>query len=238
MNLNTIFFNFWILFGSLNLNLCDCLVNQQTFRTHVSDSREETRVPADSTDHGVFDRRSFLGTCLVVPLVLVPDESSSAEVQPNLHCLLDLPPIPENSVRIFLCRHGQTENNRLRKVQGARVDPPINDNGILQATNLGKALSLINPCPQSFFSSNLKRAKMTSEIAANQIDPTIAPKQLSSLAEVDFGPAAEGQSIAIAKVGMEATAAAWAVGKIDYRPSEGGDSGRDVSLAFCPFLQV
>jgi hypothetical protein len=222
----------WIFFGWFNLHLCDCLVNRNTLATHVSDSREGTRVPDDiSLDHGDFDRRSFLGACLVAPLVLTSTESSAAEIEPDIDCLLDLPPIPEGCVRIFLCRHGQTENNRLRKVQGARVDPPINDNGILQATNMGKALSCTNPRPRSFFSSNLQRAKMTAEIAANQVDSTMAaPRQLSSLAEVDFGPAAEGQSIALAKVGMEATAAAWAAGKIDYRPSEGGDSGRDVSV--------
>jgi Histidine phosphatase superfamily (branch 1) len=71
----------------------------------------------------------------------------------DLRCLADLPTIPSDSIRIYLCRHGQTENNRLRKVQGARVDPPINDNGRIQATNLGRALALAGSSSSSSSSS-------------------------------------------------------------------------------------
>lgn len=182
-------------------------------------------------------RRSMLATCstLMAPIVLLPAGASSStvetEVEPDFDCLLDLPSVAKDHVRLYLCRHGQTENNRLRKVQGARVDPPVNDNGALQALNLGKALARADPCPQVFFSSNLERARMTAGIAAKQVDPNIQPRQLPPLAEVDFGPIAEGKPIALAKAGMEATYAAWAMGNIDYRPSDGGDSGRDVSSA-------
>jgi hypothetical protein len=180
------------------------------------------------------DRRRVLGTCLA-PLVLLPFGASASDtvvtaVEPDFDCLLDLPPLTKDCVRVYLCRHGQTENNRLRKVQGARVDPPINDNGLLQATNLGKALARADAArPQVFFSSNLQRAKMTAGTAAAQIDTLILPQQLGSLGEVDFGPVAEGQTVAVASAGMQATYAAWALGSIDYRPSGGGDSGRDVS---------
>ena len=242
----------------LAFDLCSCfIVNQRSVTTtryciHVSsivlragkDNAQDEIVAA----RGVLlddTRRKSLGALLISPLALLLKEPALADTiiaeeevqETNLDCLLDLPPIPKDHVRIFLCRHGQTENNRLRKVQGARVDPPINDNGILQATNMGKALSKVNPTPQSpFFSSNLKRAQMTAEIASNQINnagnnniPKPLITQLSSLAEVDFGPLAEGQPIAIAKVGMQATAARWAAGNIDYRPSkDGGDSARDV----------
>lgn len=61
--------------------------------------------------------------------------------QPNLDCLADLPPIPTNCVRLYLCRHGQTEYNRLKKIQGSRIDAPLNDTGRKQATRMGKALS-------------------------------------------------------------------------------------------------
>ena len=55
--------------------------------------------------------------------------------QPNLDCLADLPPIPTNCVRLYLCRHGQTEYNRLKKIQGSRIDAPLNDTGRKQATH-------------------------------------------------------------------------------------------------------
>lgn len=183
------------------------------------------------------DRRSLIhAACWFSALVLHPTSALSreavtpTEVEPNLDCLLDLPPVPVDFVRIYLCRHGQTENNRLRKVQGARIDPPINDNGILQAINLGKALARVDPRPQAFFCSNLQRAKTTAEISASEISRKIKPRELSSLREVDFGPVAEGQSVALAKVGMEATTTAWAIGNIDYHPEGGGDSGRNVSV--------
>lgn len=58
-----------------------------------------------------------------------PSYSIDTSPIPNLGCLLDLPPITAGCVRVYLCRHGQTEYNRLRKVQGARVNPPINQTG-------------------------------------------------------------------------------------------------------------
>ena len=69
---------------------------------------------------------------------------------------------------------------------------------------------------------------MTAETAAHEIDPKIKTRALDALGEVDFGPVAEGQPVALAKAGMEATYAAWAIGQIDYRPNGGGDSGRDI----------
>ncbi|CAM9890775.1 unnamed protein product, partial [Heterosigma akashiwo] len=46
-----------------------------------------------------------------------------------------LPPAPSGggAVRLVLCRHGQTELNRLGKVQGRAQDPPLNDTGRAQA---------------------------------------------------------------------------------------------------------
>ena len=70
-----------------------------------------------------------------------PQEGLLAAV-PNLQCLADLPPITPGCARIYLCRHGQTENNRLRKVQGARVDPSLNAYGAEMALRIGMALSL------------------------------------------------------------------------------------------------
>ncbi len=67
---------------------------------------------------------------------------TNAAMIPTLEdCLLDLPPCPENYVRIYLCRHGQTENNRLHLVQGARINPPINEVGQQMAARIGQALS-------------------------------------------------------------------------------------------------
>ena len=228
----------------------------------IDDDGEEDDEEADDDDIsldgeiGCSRRRAgiILSSSLAAPLLVgctrAPVASASVEEETataagaatiaesvvNYDCLRDLPPIPRDSVRIYLCRHGQTENNRLRKVQGARVDPPINDNGTRQATNLGIALSRVNnPSPEIVVHSTLLRAKMTAEIAAKQInhDSVYATtKELHFLREVDFGPVAEGQPVALAKAGMKLTYGAWALGNIDYRPKLGGDSGREVRCIY------
>lgn len=183
----------------------------------------------DDRSLGSWDRRRYLASTFLL-FQRPPIAAAAMEATVNLNSLADLPPVTDGCVRIFLCRHGQTENNRLRKVQGARVDPPINENGQEQAHTLGKAIGRVKPSPGLFFCSNLQRAKMTAEIAAAEVNPKIKVTKLNSLAEVDFGPVAEGRPVALAKAGMQATYAAWATGNIDFRPQEGGDSGREVSI--------
>ena len=69
--------------------------------------------------------------------------TSSPLPPPYLRCLLDLPPVSPDSVRVYLCRHGQTENNRLGLMQGSRIDPTLNDTGIRMARRIGAALSYL-----------------------------------------------------------------------------------------------
>mmetsp|Transcript_15137 Transcript_15137/g.37329 ORF Transcript_15137/g.37329 Transcript_15137/m.37329 type:complete len:478 (+) Transcript_15137:20-1453(+) len=159
----------------------------------------------------------------------------------DLKCLTNLPPVPSHMLRIYFCRHGQTENNRLRKVQGARVDPPINDNGFMQATNLGQAIALslssqqvyhsVPPKAPLIFSSNLQRAKMTAALVSQESSSSSSrnvPKQLSDLGEIDFGPVADGQPISKVQQKMTQAYTRWSIGQVDYRPDGGGESGRDV----------
>lgn len=190
----------------------------------------------------VISRRTVFQNALVIPATLsligpfpaaaYPGETiTNTEV--DLDCLKDLPPIEDGYIRLYLCRHGQTENNRLRIVQGARVDPPVNINGEAQATNLGLALGRADPKPELFFSSSLLRAKMTAEIAANANLPAssigrVKPKQLPSLAEIDFGPVADGQPISAVQDKMMKAYTEWAMGNVDFRPEGGGDNGREV----------
>lgn len=175
----------------------------------------------------------------ILPAYALSDTHSETQLQlpqdttietANLDCLRDLPPIPTDYCRIFLCRHGQTENNRLRLVQGARLNPPINDIGRMQAQRMGLALSRADPCPTLLCHSPLKRAQQTAEEANRVGNFAKAPLQsINPLMEVDFGPVAEGQPVKEANPKMMATYTRWAFGDIDYRPEGGGDSARDVS---------
>ena len=162
------------------------------------------------------------------------------------NCLLDLPPIQPNKVRIFLCRHGQTENNRLRLVQGARVDPPINPTGRLMAQSDGETFLKLRQNHQIYPSiiahSTLLRAKESAEEIAKVVNydmheiSKVRTLTLSSIGEVDFGPFAEGKPIAEAKAQMSKVYSAWSFGRIDETPELGGESGRIVVSRICDSL--
>jgi phosphohistidine phosphatase SixA len=100
----------------------------------------------------------------------------------------DLPPLDTaNKVRVLVCRHGETENNRLQLIKGARVDAPINERGQAQAVRLGQALSALlmlttmadDNEPLLILHSPMIRARQTAQLAANafatsKITPTAA----------------------------------------------------------------
>ena len=148
---------------------------------------------------GAISRRHAIGSPLLAIGSLVPlareayaeDSSSTALLSPpvdtyDVKCLADLPPLEKDSVRLYLCRHGQTENNRLKIMQGARINPPINDNGILQAQRLGMALSNSLPSPpETVLHSPLVRARMTAQEAANQFPQMPNLRVLDTLSEAN-----------------------------------------------------
>jgi Histidine phosphatase superfamily (branch 1) len=216
-----------------------------SFKTTAISPRTESDEDLDPRNQ--WNRRQVLsyGTSLALASRLVAPNPANAgvgsltqsppveESSVNFESLLDLPPLPSDCCRIFFCRHGQTENNRLRLVQGARVNAPLNDVGRKQGRRVGLALARANPAPSSsVFCSPLMRARQTAEeaIASDfQGRRDIQLQEMNALMEVDFGPVAEGQKVNYAKPGMAATYARWSMGNIDYRPEGGGDSGRDVS---------
>jgi broad specificity phosphatase PhoE len=139
--------------------------------------------------------------------------------------LSDLPQKSPNSVRLYLCRHGQTENNRLHITQGSRLNPPLNQNGILMAERLGQALSQAQQPLSLIYHSPLLRAKQTAQLAALQFSHPPRIQLLQELAEMDFGPAAEGQKEPRLN-GLEIYRQ-WSAGYIDERPPD-GESCREV----------
>jgi broad specificity phosphatase PhoE len=172
------------------------------------------------------------------PSLVQTDSSLSAG---DYDCLLDLPPVMPDCARLYLCRHGQTENNRLHLVQGARVDPSINNCGIEQAQRLGMTVSRLSfnseggvAIPGVVTHSKMRRARETAEILTSVASErwtktTPQPKllgQVPSLGEVDFG-SLEGKNAKLAKMEMMSTFASWSIGDVDKRLA-GGESGRDV----------
>ena len=161
----------------------------------------------------------------------------------GIDCLQDLPPFDsKTTVRLFLARHGETENNRLNKLQGARIDAPINATGERQATLLGQALARADVPPQFILHSPLQRAQQTARIAAAQLTAnnslvtsstastsTTTTLALDVLTELDFGPAAEGEPVEARRAQRLWTYAQWASGNLNVRMNPGGETGREVS---------
>ena len=95
--------------------------------------------------------------------------------------------------RLYLVRHGETDWNAERRLQG-QLDSPLNDRGRAQSARCGKILrALIAAYGRTadefaFISSPLSRARETMEIARAQLGLT--PKQYVvdvRLAEMSFG---------------------------------------------------
>jgi hypothetical protein len=199
--------------------------------TSIESLRDNDLEPSDDESPFLSQirRRQVLASLAIVGTTLNVRPSIAKETF-DIDCLSDLPPLAADSVRIYLCRHGETENNRLGLVQGARIDPPINAKGRSQAHRLGEALSRSVTKPSIFLHSPLLRATQTTEIAVAAMSMSRAPKikAESSLAEVDFGQVAEGRPVAEVRGGMVQTYASWAAGDIDQRMAGGGENGREV----------
>lgn len=67
---------------------------------------------------------------------------------------------------IYLVRHGQTEYNKLRRIQGTQ-DHPLTEEGLEDAKKCAKALK--DKEIHGLFSSPLKRAQSTAEIIGEEI---------------------------------------------------------------------
>lgn len=84
--------------------------------------------------------------------------------------------------QFLLARHGETEWNKLKKLQG-RLDSPITDMGLRQAENLAGLLA--NESIDLIVTSPLPRAATTAHVCHNKLD--IALKVHEDLVERHFG---------------------------------------------------
>jgi broad specificity phosphatase PhoE len=95
-------------------------------------------------------------------------------------------------LRVILVRHGETDWNKLHRVQGSNSDAPLNESGKEQADRL--ALRLKQEDIQAIYSSPLKRALGTAQVIAHhhQLDVQVE----SDLREMNVGEL-EGISISL-----------------------------------------
>lgn len=85
-------------------------------------------------------------------------------------------------MKLILVRHGQTESNRLGRIQGVNK-APLTDAGRGQAEAAARALAAA--APFALYSSPLPRAMETATIIGSRADT--APVQVEGLVEMDVG---------------------------------------------------
>jgi probable phosphoglycerate mutase len=87
------------------------------------------------------------------------------------------------ALKVILVRHGETDWNRVKRVQGGSSDPPLNDIGRKQAAGLAKMLAKENI--RAVYSSPLQRAFITAENIAGLHNLTVEISH--SLREIEAG---------------------------------------------------
>lgn len=131
--------------------------------------------------------------------------------------LSKLAPPAKGKVRLYLCRHGQTDWNAEKKIQGS-VDRDLNALGERQALLIGEALKAV---PVTLVAASpLRRAFRTANLAMDVACPGADGVRIENgLREMHFG-VLEGAVAAESEL-YAATNAAWASGQVDRAWPEG-----------------
>jgi probable phosphoglycerate mutase len=119
---------------------------------------------------------------------------------------------------IYLARHGETDDNARRIVQGW-IDTPLNERGREQARELAERVSGLGIA--AIWSSHLSRALETAQIIGDALD--IKPRVDDRLAESWRG-SWEGRELDEIERSEPEAWAAWKSGGADFRFPGGGES--------------
>ena len=125
--------------------------------------------------------------------------------------------------QVHFIRHGQTEFNTERRLQGA-LPVPLNDRGREQSRALARCLRAWSI--DAIYASPRARAKETAQIIGSELQ--MAVREDERLAEIDFGDF-EGHTFAEVANRFPQAYAKWETGYRRYRVP-GGESRLDVQL--------
>lgn len=120
--------------------------------------------------------------------------------------------------QIYFIRHGETEYNRLDRIQGRGIDAPLNATGERQAREVGAWLREVSV--DVAVSSTLMRARQTASISMGR-----EPHEIPAIAELDelsYG-AMEGIPVNEQSGALADLYDAWARGELHISP-EGGET--------------
>lgn len=129
------------------------------------------------------------------------------------------------ALTLYVVRHGETEHNRRRLMQGRRIDASLNDRGQRQAELLGYRFRDV-PLDAVWVSPLLRARQTADEVLAHHAHVPVVVEP--DLAEMSWG-AMEGRSIDEVADELHAFAAEWRDGRFDRRVG-GGESIIDVEL--------
>ena len=130
-------------------------------------------------------------------------------------------------VKIYVIRHGLTELNK-KKILNGQIDEPLAPEGIEQAK---AAISLIPPSITHIYCSSLLRAKQTAEIINTRVLPISVQEEIK---EINMGNLA-GQSWDGMKSGSELKKKHRSI-QFDYRKL-GGEAATDVKQRVIKLLK-
>ena len=118
-------------------------------------------------------------------LAKVMSSTAFAETATSTNRLAEiLPPLADNSRRIYLLRHGETDWNRQGKMQGGGFDIELNDDGRHQARLAGE---LMSDLPLGIIgSSHLQRAVQTADTVSSY-HPDAKRIAMPGFGEMRFG---------------------------------------------------
>lgn len=125
---------------------------------------------------------------------------------------------------IYFVRHGETEYNRRRIVQGRGIDSVLNETGQRQAEALARRLATV-PF-EAIYASPLRRARQTADILARP-HPQVPVAHLEDLEEMAWGVYEGAHPSPHRDARLDALKRRWRAGGFGER-IEGGESILDV----------
>lgn len=136
-----------------------------------------------------------------------------------------------NLTTFYIARHGETEWNVKRLIQGTS-DSPLTEKGIQDAKKIAKELKDIKF--DLIFSSDLLRAKRTAEIVALENNLTVETNKL--IQERNFGHM-EGKTSNEYKKWMSAFSNLTEIERFSHKSSEDIESDEEISTRLIQFIR-
>lgn len=133
-------------------------------------------------------------------------------------------------MEIYLIRHGETDYNKKRIIQGSGVNSSLNDTGLAQGSAFYEAYK--NTDFQTVITSKLKRTHQT---AAGFIDAGLLWEQHEDINEMNWGIYEGKPGTPEMKVKYAEMIEHWNQDNFDWR-LEGGESAADLSKRISRFL--